>query len=656
MKINLEQTKSYMRMHTTNNLTHRKTSYEKGRDAFQYKPLQKGFSSDDSVFTPRYMYGRINTDENDSCHKKIKHSYHSNLQKYKPGFDESNADKKWTDYSTYHNDRYLHCFESRDCYSEGDKYMLQNATIKNLNNLDQSNFDSSNAFIRPVDISFMDQSRNCSRLACDTSQFNCTAFINNYDTSSIIKNKARCHAISALLKHNDEECLQSVHFESNNSDNNIAMYHNQQIYSNQRYNCETVMLPKNESIAIKTYESHKTNIRNINYQGRKQNMENSLKLDLGTYNKMESLSDGHIYNQNDYRVNDSDTSYPYSRNRRVLSAHAQRKMLGNNIKPLSYKNRRAQQSINMTQNFDIINRTKRNKMTKPLENIERNESLLFYRYNPEMYIAKKQNILNDSSIDARESSTYDCQYKSNISADGLIGYGPYQRKRNITNFENGFFNHMTRESDFVTTESYIEEVNNVETEETQAIPLHLNTYCHENYLDSEKILKIGFDNHVPNNPVFINVRSKLLLNASKVFCSTLEIETCTIDEIFDFLPIALLSGFYYLKKYIRAVGNCVSSVDAFVQTFVVCCLIGSKYYQDDYVVNNEIAQRANLSHKAILDLETHILIVLQYDLTIEKKEFIDIFDGLKPIPIQSTRMAKQTAEKDLRLSSPLLNY
>ncbi|TBT96514.1 hypothetical protein CWI39_3744p0010 [Hamiltosporidium magnivora] len=86
-----------------------------------------------------------------------------------------------------------------------------------------------------------------------------------------------------------------------------------------------------------------------------------------------------------------------------------------------------------------------------------------------------------------------------------------------------------------------------------------------------------------------------------------------------YLPFTLLIGFIYLKRYLIRVKK-RNDFYFFVKLYLVCCLIGNKYWEDSCGGNCNECSVWGFEVEDINMLEKHVLNTLGYDLEISSEE------------------------------------
>lgn len=92
-------------------------------------------------------------------------------------------------------------------------------------------------------------------------------------------------------------------------------------------------------------------------------------------------------------------------------------------------------------------------------------------------------------------------------------------------------------------------------------------------------------------------------------------------ELKNIVPLYLICGFIYLKRYLKNVRNKIKD-STLTKIFLTCCWIGVKIFNDTHVTCHDFLDNYNCDNKEITYIEAHILSSINYDLDISYTDFV----------------------------------
>jgi hypothetical protein len=92
-------------------------------------------------------------------------------------------------------------------------------------------------------------------------------------------------------------------------------------------------------------------------------------------------------------------------------------------------------------------------------------------------------------------------------------------------------------------------------------------------------------------------------------------------ELKNIVPLYLVCGFIYLRRYLKNVRNKIKD-SVLTKIFLTCCWIGVKNFNDTHVTCHEFLDNYKCDNREIAYIEAHILSSLNYDINISYREFI----------------------------------
>ncbi|KAM0676401.1 Cyclin Y [Gurleya vavrai] len=254
------------------------------------------------------------------------------------------------------------------------------------------------------------------------------------------------------------------------------------------------------------------------------------------------------------------------------------------------------------------------------ENYEQN---LMHFYDNNQHIKKSENDINKFNLPYQKNFNYN---------------------RNVKKFLN-IQNENNLETNFIYDQS-INKIMSLRRKNKQAtlpkrmrIENTINNYETQNNFINERIIRSNLFNRA-NEKINHLIKTKILdhsldlfsqeyFNYNQVFAGPI------INIFYKFVPFTLITAHVYLGRYLSNMKLYKTIKFNFWHIFVICVLLASKYWHDDFVTNDIIANNTDMSIKDVSELEYHILNVLDYDLDIKNSEICENIKKIGMIDFQS---------------------
>ncbi|KAM0686367.1 hypothetical protein COBT_002411, partial [Conglomerata obtusa] len=297
--------------------------------------------------------------------------------------------------------------------------------------------------------------------------------------------------------------------------------------------------------------------------------------------------------------------------------------------------------INIDKNYYFDQHRQNNDLTKLNVRIENNRafknttmldnpktSIVYRKKNHNMCLSKKQYpIRNDLLVNNYKNGSY----KMHNGSSDTFNTSRIQRQVNLCSstpdmkslpFINYDYKNIKRKHN-----------ENLEAERNNDFIYHHKLQENEERYKKHKYKCYSSDSYL-NNSMYIETNSyehnifkdNIIKNCILMFFGNnipLEIQNnLLISVIYEFVPFTLLTAYIYAEKYLNNIRRSKINLLNFTRIFLVCTLIASKYWHDDYISNDEIAIKAHIPSEILTDYEMHVMNVLEYDLQLSKDEII----------------------------------
>lgn len=144
----------------------------------------------------------------------------------------------------------------------------------------------------------------------------------------------------------------------------------------------------------------------------------------------------------------------------------------------------------------------------------------------------------------------------------------------------------------------------------------------------------------------LSIRSRILQSAIYRFFGTCRISVNSIAHIFEFIPFILITSYIYMMRYLNSIKKIRRDAETFIKMFLSCCILSSKYWFDDYRVDERDASLIAWQAHSVYTHEIRILKHIGFDLSLSLRDILSVIE-------KENISARNTANDEDAYASPV---